>query len=134
MVAEIRLPEGTPSHASNRWPPLRAARRSSRRRWNTTGDRRPHPQRRHGAPRLVEEMSYQDFDSVIDVHLRGASTWCGRRPAHVCCALRPYRIDVVDRRPLRQSWRGQLRRRQSRPGGLSNAVALEGARKECSAT
>ncbi|OOK63416.1 short chain dehydrogenase family protein [Mycobacterium kansasii] len=73
----------------------------------------------------LKEMSYQDFDSVIDVHLRGAFHVVRGVPAHVCCALRPYRIDVVDRRPLRQSWRGQLRRRQSRPGG---PVQCRGAR------
>ena len=75
----------------------------------------------------LKEMSYEDFDAVLDVHLRGAFNVV--RPAFpVMCAgrLRAHRADVVDRRPVRQPRCRQLRGRQGR---RDRAVQCRGARR-----
>ena len=63
----------------------------------------------------LKEMTYEDFDAVLDVHLRGAFNVV--RPAFpVMCdaGLRPHRVDVIDRRPVRQPRRRELRGGQGR--------------------
>ena len=63
----------------------------------------------------LKEMSYEDFDAVLDVHLRGAFNVVRPAfPAHVRGRLRAHRADLVDRRPVRQPRCGQLRGRQGR--------------------
>jgi NAD(P)-dependent dehydrogenase (short-subunit alcohol dehydrogenase family) len=73
----------------------------------------------------LAQMSYEDFDAVLDVHLRGRSTWCARR-SRMRRRLRPDRADLLDRRAVRKPRRGQLcgQGRDHRP---VNVVALEGA-------
>ena len=72
----------------------------------------------------LKEMTYDDFEAVVDVHLRGAFHVV--RPAFprdVRRRLRPHRADVVDRRAVRQPRGGELRRRQ---GGRDRAVQRRG--------
>ncbi len=58
----------------------------------------------------LTEMSYEDFDAVLDVHLRGRVP---RRPSGISAdvrgRIRTDRADLVDRRHLRQHERRQLR-------------------------
>ncbi len=114
---------------SSRWRRPRAARRSSQRRWTTTGgiDILVHNAGnvRRGS---LKEMSYQDFDAVIDVHLRGAF--------HVVRPAFPLMCDAHYGRIVLTSSIGGLYGNHdvanyaaAKAGliGLSNVVALEGA-------
>ena len=77
----------------------------------------------------LKEMTHEDFDAVLDVHLRGAFHVVRPAfPAHVQSRLRPYRADLVDRRFVWQSPRGELRRRQ---GGPDRIVQRRRARGRC---
>ena len=75
----------------------------------------------------LKEMSYEDFDAVLDVHLRGAFTRCAAGVSgHVRGRLRAHRADFVDRRLVRKPRRGQLRGRQGR---RARVVQCRGARR-----
>ena len=63
----------------------------------------------------LKEMSYEDFDAVARrAPARRVPRCAAGVPGDVRGRLRPHRADLVDRRPVRQPRRGQLRRRQGR--------------------
>ncbi len=63
----------------------------------------------------LKEMSYEDFDAVLDVHLRGAfQRRATRISGDVPGRLRAHCADVVDRRLVRKPRRSQLRSGQGR--------------------
>ena len=73
-------------------------------------------------------MTYEDFDAVLDVHLRGASTWCAR-PSRVMCDAGYGRIVLTSSIGGLYGNHGVANYAVAKAGviGLSNVAAIEGA-------
>ena len=51
----------------------------------------------------LKELTYEDFEFVLDVHLRGAFHVVAGLSPHVQGRLRPHRADLVDQRDIWKS-------------------------------